>query len=268
MNAEEAYFDGNLGDFVADSLNDGSATEKELLAVTEKSSFIEYDDMLNAIDYAKSLNESFDISWNGNQIATSAESKSIKVFGAKAKKVNEAEEILYVIKDSHGNQLSKPTADDSELWDRVASMEARGRRGLRVVVYTGKKESLVEDKGQPRSNRYRTYFNRIKRAIEKGDEETLKRTKEAIMYAPAKELKGSEASELMDMIKNRKITESVSGKIFKRAYYDFDATYAVLDAMGIGLGVYDVLAEPTYDEEKLLLSVEEAKEKILEIFSK
>ena len=212
MNAEEAYFDGNLGDFVADSLNDGSATEEELLAVTEKSSFIEYDDMLNAIDYAKSLNESFDISWNGNQIATSAESKSIKVFGAKAKKLEEAEEILYVIKDSHGNQLSRPTADDSELWDRVASMEARGRRGLRVVVYTGKKESLDEDKGQPRSNRYRTYFNRIKRAIEKGDEETLKRTKEAIMYAPAKELKNSEASELMDMIKNRKITESVSGK--------------------------------------------------------
>lgn len=130
----------------------------------------------------------------------------------KAKNQNEAEEILYVIKDSHGNQLSKPNADDSELWDRVASMEARGRRGLRVVVYTGKKESLAEDKGQPRSNRYTTYFNRIKRAIEKGDEETLKRTKEAIMYAPAKELKNSEASELMNMIKNRKITESVSGK--------------------------------------------------------
>lgn len=126
--------------------------------------------------------------------------------------LNEAEEILYVIKDSHGNQLSKPNADDSELWDRVASMEARGRRGLRVVVYTGKKESLAEDKGQPRSNRYTTYFNRIKRAIEKGDEETLKRTKEAIMYAPAKELKNSEARELMNMIKNRKITESVSGK--------------------------------------------------------
>lgn len=75
-----------------------------------------------------------------------------------------------------------------------------------------REESLAEDKGQPRSNRYTTYFNRIKRAIEKGDEETLKRTKEAIMYAPAKELKNSEARELMNMIKNRKITESVSGK--------------------------------------------------------
>lgn len=205
------------------------------------------------------------------------ESKSIKEFGAKARKLDEAEEILYVIKDSHGNQLSRPNADDSELWDRVASMEARGRRGLRVVVYTGKDDSLTEaedtvtrykveyyiddgerletyiyanskeevrkqlvaktksegidyvtitamipetvpasyrdydlkeDKGVHRSSRYRTYFNRIKRAIEKGDEETLKRTKEAIMYAPAKELKNSEASELMDMIKNRKINES------------------------------------------------------------
>ena len=45
-------------------------------------------------------------------------------------------------------------------------------------------------------------------------------------------------------------TNKEIGKIFKRAYYDFDATYAVLDAMGIGLGVYDVLAEPTYDDER------------------
>ena len=72
------------------------------------------------------------------------EAKQIKVFGAKAKKLDEAEEILYVIKDSHGNQLSRPNPDDDELWDRVASMEARGRRGLCVVVYTGKKECLSE----------------------------------------------------------------------------------------------------------------------------
>ena len=48
------------------------------------------------------------------------------------------EQVLYVIKDSHGNQLSSPNPDDDELWDRVSSMEARGRRGLSVVVYTGK----------------------------------------------------------------------------------------------------------------------------------
>lgn len=44
-------------------------------------------------------------------------------------------QILYIIQDKHGNQLSSPNPDDSELWDRVASMEARGRRGLSVVVY-------------------------------------------------------------------------------------------------------------------------------------
>lgn len=52
---------------------------------------------------------------------------------------DDKQEILYVIRDSKGNQLSAPNPDDNELWDRVASMEARGRRGLCVVVYTGKK---------------------------------------------------------------------------------------------------------------------------------
>lgn len=52
---------------------------------------------------------------------------------------DDKQEILYIIRDSKGNQLSAPNPDDDELWDRVASMEARGRRGLCVVVYTGKK---------------------------------------------------------------------------------------------------------------------------------
>ena len=169
----------------------------------------------------------------------------------KAKNQNEAKEILYVIKDSHGNQLSNPNADDSELWDRVASMEARGRRGLRVVVYTGKKESLAKDKGQPRSNRYTTYFNRIKRAIEKGDEETLKRTKEAIMYAPAKELKNSEASELMNMIKNRKITESASTN-YGGAYDIADDQYFTREELNeFGEDVVDNLNSLAYSKAEL-----------------
>lgn len=94
MNAEEAYFDDNLGDFVADTLNDGSATEEELLAVTEKSSFIEYDDMLNAIDYAKSLNESFDISWNGNKIATSANKNLCESVVKKALKASSTPDLV------------------------------------------------------------------------------------------------------------------------------------------------------------------------------
>lgn len=48
-----------------------------------------------------------------------------------------AKGVLYVIRDSHGRQLSAPNPDDGELWDRVNSMEARGKRGLCVVVYTG-----------------------------------------------------------------------------------------------------------------------------------
>lgn len=45
--------------------------------------------------------------------------------------------VLYVIRDSYGNQLSSPNPDDSELWDRVEAMESRGRRGLSVVAYVG-----------------------------------------------------------------------------------------------------------------------------------
>ena len=61
--------------------------------------------------------------------------------------IQKKEPILYVIKDSHGNILSRPNEDDGELWDRVSSMEARGRRGLSVVVCTPdmlKKEELEE----------------------------------------------------------------------------------------------------------------------------
>lgn len=39
-------------------------------------------------------------------------------------------------------------------------------------------------------------------------------------------------------------------KEFKRLFYDFEATYAVLDAGGSGFGVYDELTKPTYDEER------------------
>lgn len=62
-------------------------------------------------------------------------SESTKVPTSSAK---ESERPLYIIRDSHGNQLSAPNPDDGELWDRVSAMEARGRRGLCVVAYTGK----------------------------------------------------------------------------------------------------------------------------------
>ena len=57
--------------------------------------------------------------------------------------LKEDKEILYIIKDGHGHQLSRPNQDDNELWDRVDSMDPYGKKGYRVVVYTG--ESLNED---------------------------------------------------------------------------------------------------------------------------
>lgn len=62
-------------------------------------------------------------------------------------KPSDKNQILYVIKDSHGNILSRPNEDDNELWDRVSSMEARGKRALCVVACTPdmlKKEELEE----------------------------------------------------------------------------------------------------------------------------
>lgn len=53
---------------------------------------------------------------------------------------------LYIIKDRNGNQLSAPNTDDSELWDRVESLDPNGRRGLMVVAYTG---SRVDESFNP-----------------------------------------------------------------------------------------------------------------------
>ena len=51
--------------------------------------------------------------------------------------MNGKKNVLYVIKDKWGHQLSAPNPDDNELWDRVSNMEGRGRSGLCVVAYTG-----------------------------------------------------------------------------------------------------------------------------------
>lgn len=51
--------------------------------------------------------------------------------------MNEKKNVLYVIKDKWGHQLSAPNPDDNELQDRVSDMEGRSRSGLCVVAYTG-----------------------------------------------------------------------------------------------------------------------------------
>lgn len=54
-------------------------------------------------------------------------------------------DVYYVIVDKHGNQLSRPTKDDSELWDRVESRDPKGTRGLKVIVYTGKVDEKLNE---------------------------------------------------------------------------------------------------------------------------
>lgn len=64
--------------------------------------------------------------------------------------MNGKKNVLYVIKDKWGHQLSAPNPDDNELWDRVSDMEGRGRSGLCVVAYTGNDvdECINEDAGE------------------------------------------------------------------------------------------------------------------------
>ena len=59
-------------------------------------------------------------------------------------------EIKYIIVDKHGNQLSSPSNDDDELWDRVEDRDPDGRRGLKVVAYRGDIEESVERKDSVR----------------------------------------------------------------------------------------------------------------------
>lgn len=62
--------------------------------------------------------------------------------------MNEKKNVLYVIKDKWGHQLSAPNPDDNELWDRVSDMEGRGRSGLCVVAYTGNDvDECINEKG-------------------------------------------------------------------------------------------------------------------------
>lgn len=60
------------------------------------------------------------------------------------KSMNEKSKVLYVIKDKWGHQLSAPSTDDGELWDRVAEMEGRGRTGLCVVAYDTTEDGINE----------------------------------------------------------------------------------------------------------------------------
>ena len=98
----------------------------------------EFDDMQDKYDCINSLRASFKfdktISKEDIEDFVGAHNGRDKV----NENLNEADAPLYIIKDRNGNQLSAPNPNDDELWDRVSSMEARGRTGLSVVAYVDK----------------------------------------------------------------------------------------------------------------------------------
>lgn len=118
----------------------------------------------------------------------------------KVTKLNENKQPLYIIKDSKGNQLSAPNPDDNELWDRVADFEARGRRGLCVVAYTGKDvdEGVSED---------------TKELLSESHDDTV----EFVM-------------QIEDMI--REVTPNIIGKAFGKSYsFDLEGEGSAEEAM-------------------------------------
>lgn len=66
--------------------------------------------------------------------------------------LNEDRAPLFIIKDKFGNQLSSPNEDENELWDRVESRDPDGRKGLHVVLYTGKDTRLSEGRKEDIEN--------------------------------------------------------------------------------------------------------------------
>ena len=114
--------------------------------------------------------------------------------------MNGKKNVLYVIKDKWGHQLSAPNPDDNELWDRVSDMEGRGRSGLCVVAYTG---------------------NDVDECVnEKGDETITESHDDTVEFV----------LQIEDMI--RQVTPNIISKAFGKSYsFDLDGEGSAEDAM-------------------------------------
>lgn len=129
--------------------------------------------------------------------------------------MNEKKNVLYVIKDKWGHQLSAPNPDDNELWDRVSDMEGRGRSGLCVVAYTGNDvdECITEEDGE---------------TITESHDDTV----EFVM-------------QIEDMI--REVTPNIISKAFGKSYsFDLDGEGSAEDAMEDFRGAVHSLAMAIY----------------------
>ena len=114
--------------------------------------------------------------------------------------MNGKKNVLYVIKDKWGHQLSAPNPDDNELWDRVSDMEGRGRSGLCVVAYTG---------------------NDVDECINEGAGETITESHDDIVEF---------VMQIEDMI--RQVTPNIISKAFGKSYsFDLDGEGSAEDAM-------------------------------------
>lgn len=114
--------------------------------------------------------------------------------------MNEKKNVLYVIKDKWGHQLSAPNPDDNELWDRVSDMEGRGRSGLCVVAYTG---------------------NDVDECINEAASETITESHDDTVEF---------VMQIEDMI--REVTPNIISKAFGKSYsFDLDGEGSAEDAM-------------------------------------
>ena len=114
--------------------------------------------------------------------------------------MHEKKNVLYVIKDKWGHQLSAPNPDDNELWDRVSDMEGRGRSGLCVVAYKG---------------------NDVDECINKEGNETITESHDDTVEF---------VLQIEDMI--RQVTPNIISKAFGKSYsFDLDGEGSAEDAM-------------------------------------
>lgn len=141
--------------------------------------------------------------------------------------MNEEKNVLYVIKDKWGHQLSAPNPNDNELWDRVSDMEGRGRSGLCVVAYTGNDVDECIDGG----------------TITESHDDTV----EFVM-------------QIEDMI--REVTPNIISKAFGKSYsFDLDGEGSAEDAMEDFRGAVHELAMAIYS---MVVARREGKDECLQ----
>ena len=117
--------------FIRKSIPEGMTIEELQEAIEENEDIVECSECYGLFEKSSCTHNKEGFGWRCETCS--------KENSAKDTLVEDSNKPLYIIVDRHGNQLSSPNEDDSELLDRVESMDPYGRRGLRVIAYTGNK---------------------------------------------------------------------------------------------------------------------------------